>query len=399
MIKINEIKIKQTDSRVRIQSEVRYDDINESELIWFETDKKYSSFLTTAADPWLTCLTPLAFKLGQQLTIGHCVDGGLLKNMKSAMDILKQWHPSREIISIKAEPCKEAVKIKKDKTAVFFTAGVDSFYTLLKDYEKENNIEYLIFVIGFEIPVKNENAVFEMTGRLKDIAGRLKKELIVISTNLNETRFNSLNWPAYYGFALASAAQVLQNVYSKVLIATNAETENYKTRLWGDDPVLTPFYSSRSQSFNVDSLGVTRFEKIKYISGFDNALKNLKVCNKSQLNDNCGKCEKCYRTMVSLFLLGKLQEFNTSEISAFDIKKVQNIYFKKKSTIPWWIEIRGNAENSGQKDLVKSIDKSIRRTLIIKKFYSIILVKLKRRRMFRKTVHGLEKMLMRNKID
>jgi hypothetical protein len=51
-----------------------------------------------------------------------------------------------------------------------------------------------------------------------------------------------------------------------------------------------------------------RFEKTVYIADSALALRHLHVCWKGGTAKNCGRCEKCLRTLVALELLGKRQQ-------------------------------------------------------------------------------------------
>ena len=52
----------------------------------------------------------------------------------------------------------------------------------------------------------------------------------------------------------------------------------------------------------------TRFEKIQQVSSFPLAKKYLHVCIRKETN--CGKCDKCKKTILVFDAIGKLKEFN-----------------------------------------------------------------------------------------
>ena len=66
---------------------------------------------------------------------------------------------------------------------------------------------------------------------------------------------------------------------------------------------------------------VTRYEKTERIADNHLAQKYLDVCF---CFNNCGKCSKCRRTLLTLDLLGKVQEFGQIfDVDAFEKDKVQ----------------------------------------------------------------------------
>mgnify|MGYP000119766594 CR=1 FL=1 len=65
---------------------------------------------------------------------------------------------------------------------------------------------------------------------------------------------------------------------------------------------------------------VTRIEKIQHISQHETGRKRLHVC--CDETENCGKCGKCFRTLLILELIGKQPEFKESfkDTSAYEKK-------------------------------------------------------------------------------
>lgn len=69
---------------------------------------------------------------------------------------------------------------------------------------------------------------------------------------------------------------------------------------------------------------VDRTDKIKFISNYAVAQKNLHVCTSKETN--CGVCEKCLRTLLAIDALNKLDNFReVFDIDAY-IKNRVNIY-------------------------------------------------------------------------
>jgi hypothetical protein len=71
---------------------------------------------------------------------------------------------------------------------------------------------------------------------------------------------------------------------------------------------------------------LSRLEKTRLVAEWDTALQNLRVCNKIPYGTlvegsafNCGKCEKCVRTMLALLaldVLKKTRAFGVTDVSA-----------------------------------------------------------------------------------
>ena len=71
---------------------------------------------------------------------------------------------------------------------------------------------------------------------------------------------------------------------------------------WGSHPVLDPLLSSANTEIIHDG-AVSRIAKTRFLIEKCIDLSNLRVCNVAS-DYNCGKCEKCLRTMVAIELLG-----------------------------------------------------------------------------------------------
>jgi hypothetical protein len=87
-----------------------------------------------------------------------------------------------------------------------------------------------------------------------------------------------------------------------------AATDHY-TQLspWGSHPLLDPLWSTEATTIIHDGSEATRAEKImNWICRSDLALQNLRVCLSPNDQYNCGRCEKCLRTMIPLYVAGCL---------------------------------------------------------------------------------------------
>ena len=76
-------------------------------------------------------------------------------------------------------------------------------------------------------------------------------------------------------------------------------------------PILDPLWSTEALSFSHDGCEAQRIDKIRFICNQNERaiLENLRVCTTSELGYqyNCGKCEKCLRTMIGLHICGGLE--------------------------------------------------------------------------------------------
>jgi len=89
--------------------------------------------------------------------------------------------------------------------------------------------------------------------------------------------------------------------------------------------MLCPFLSSDSVEF-ILSDEATRLEKTAALADDKITQKYLDVCFRF---NNCGVCSKCYRTLITLELIGKLDNFK----DCFDLEKFK----KNRASAYYWL--------------------------------------------------------------
>src|ERR1041385_7054890 len=189
---------------VRLLGEVQYDTPGyKSEIYWFEVPATYADFLSTSGNPWVACLLPLAVTLKEPLHIDGLVDKTLYHNLQTLMHIWKSWYQNLGIVPIEAELVDQLKFSGMGKTASFFSGGVDAFFTVLKNedpLERQHNmqIDYLIHVWGFDIPITDSGSYKRMLPIIQESADALGKKLLTVATNMRKSRLNQTGWGPLY---------------------------------------------------------------------------------------------------------------------------------------------------------------------------------------------------------
>jgi hypothetical protein len=74
---------------------------------------------------------------------------------------------------------------------------------------------------------------------------------------------------------------------------------------WGSNPVTDHLLSSKTFQIIHDGAAFSRLQKVQQIANWPEALRGLRVCWQGQQKDrNCGRCEKCIRTILNFRVLG-----------------------------------------------------------------------------------------------
>jgi hypothetical protein len=152
----------------------------------------------------------------------------------------------------------------------------------------------------------------QVTDFLERVRRHFGVEIIEIEANLREwSEYFDLDWGALaHGPALAATAYLLSPLFHRIYMPASY---TYAEMLpWGSHRLLDPLWSSEDLEFAHDGSEATRIQKAALVVTSAFALANLRVCFFSTESIyNCGRCEKCLRTMVNLYAVGALERCST----------------------------------------------------------------------------------------
>lgn len=363
--------------RIRLTGHVQYDRSSaRPETYWFDVPAEYRDSLSRSGDPWLACLTPLAATLGEPLTIDVPVDPLLLKNTRSLVKIWKNWYPGMHLIPIEAPTMLPVDGDPPGKTGVFFSGGVDAFFTLLRHEDASRSwdrtaIDDLIFVWGFDIPLDRPDG-FERTRRAMElVAKELGKNLVIVATNLKTTRLQrDAEWgPVWHGSGVASVGLALERRYAQLLIASTYSYLNLAP--WGSHPLTDPLLSTARTRIVHDDPAYSRVEKTELVARSDVAWRTLRVCWNSKSDRNCSDCNKCFRTMATLEVLGVLDRCTTFDRERFSADRLSRVFSADHNDRILLLEVRDLARQRGRGDIAAAIERSLSCSRRVRKWISL----------------------------
>lgn len=287
------------------------DDGSQTRIFFFRSD---DILLTPRADALAASALIPAMRSGSSLCISGTLSGQLRKNLSAIQNLYSSWHPELINVPIESGGHTNVSERRGSRVGLFFSGGVDSFYTLLKHRDE---ITDLIFVHGFDISADQSELGENVAGHLRAAATRFGKQLVVIQTDVRRMLSGFGEWGnVTHGAALAASAHLLPDEFRKVYISASYYHEYLKP--WGSHPELDPLWSSDGLEIEHDGCEARRFDKIRKISGDPVAMQFLRVCWKNKDGAyNCCRCEKCLRTMLDLQAAGVL-----SQCTAFDLPLV-----------------------------------------------------------------------------
>ena len=212
------------EDRVRLRAEVDYASGGKEEY-WYDVPRSLANELSETGNPWLACLLPLAATLGEPLHLPLPVDPALHANAARLLRIWKTWYPNLFEPAIHCDVVSSPAPQRHDRVGAFFSGGVDSFFTVLRDRgtappAERAAIQDLITVWGFDISFDHADAFARLRDRHAVVAQKLGMTLIDVATNLRATRWQEAQWSYLaHGAGLASIALALEKRFGAVYIA------------------------------------------------------------------------------------------------------------------------------------------------------------------------------------
>ena len=113
------------------------------------------------------------------------------------MAIWKSWYSRPTVVPILAPTRVPPPDPPDGGTALFFSGGVDSLFSLYRNEQREPGdfpVDELIAIHGFDIPLENVEAFARHAVRLDAVAAATGKPLILARTNLRQTRLREAPW-------------------------------------------------------------------------------------------------------------------------------------------------------------------------------------------------------------
>lgn len=307
--------------------------------------------VSETSSPFVAASLLPAMRIGKPLSIEGTVSPRLLASIPAVESLMTDWFPRVDSIGVDARPAPER---KGGGVACFFSGGVDSFYSVLSHLDE---ITALVFVHGFDIQPHEVELRARVSESLRKAALRLGKPLIEVETNLRAFADRYALWSEEYcGSALASVALLLSPQFGRFYVPASF-SPNY-TAPWGSHKDLDPMWSTEATEVIHDGVA-SRVDKARLIARSDVALESLRVCWENRAGRyNCGRCEKCIRTMVNLQVVGALDRCTTFS-NRLDLTAVARVPIPDECARVFIEENLEAAREAGQNELARAIASSL----------------------------------------
>jgi hypothetical protein len=289
------------------------------------------------------------------------------------MGLIANWYDwygtEQNVVSIEAKKQSHVLPPNHTQRAGFlFSGGIDSLSTL-----RANRLNYCLkhpgyikdglLVYGLEVR-EPENFEYVLTS-VSALAMDADVSLIPVYTNIRGLGpdNNRVFWEDFWIHEFMGATfAAIAHLFSKRITALSINSCHDIPNLmpYGSHPLLNPNYSSSDMRIRHEGIHLSRFEKTKIISDWDLALQHLRVCNDTNYYHpgmlNCGKCEKCIRTMLALLACGVLEKTGAFPIKNVSDELVNEAVHLGANTIPLYDELLAPLAKKGRNDLVRAIE-------------------------------------------
>ena len=336
--------------------------------ICFETADEFADDLTCNPHAFLIGCMPPAMRHGERrIAIQEEICPELRNGLETAMGFIQAWYgPDRKPVQIESKTSSHSpLRQTPGRAGAFLSGGIDSLATLRVNrldfaLDHPSSIRDGILVHGFDVGgirgANSEQAVFERAlASASAVAQDARLTLVPVYTNVRHLDDDVEFWEfEFHGAALASVAHALSRRYSSVSIASTYDIPNLKP--WGSHPLLDPNYSSIDLQIRHDGVRFSRLNKVRLVSDWNVALQNLRVCTANAPNLlNCGKCEKCIRTMTELLVVGKLA--STEAFPVHDVSRdlLASIQITNELVDSFFCDLIAPLKAMGRLDLVEVI--------------------------------------------
>lgn len=275
--------------------------------LYFSVPEEYGDFLTDDASPFLAAVLLPCMTRGEDILVNGRVSEQFLANARKIMETFCTWSQEFRPVSISAREVN-IDKYDPSYTGCFFSGGVDSFYTFLKNKE---SITHLIVVHGFDIYVENKNLFGNLFQNMQKVAQAEGIKAIPVETNIRAYTDAYISWDWEVGGGLGSVALALRAGIQQFFIASTYSWD--QMRPYGTHPATDSLWASKTMRIVHDGNEARRVEKVlNRVALSKTALQYLKVCYQNPMGAyNCSKCEKCIRTMLALEAAGAFHEAKT----------------------------------------------------------------------------------------
>ena len=393
-MKIENITTEENGKRPRINATIKWEDCDRPSFeMYFETEEVFKNGLTCNPHAFLVGSILPAMHYGEKrIFIDAEICPELKDNLTSAMQWIRHWYygPDRDLVKIDAGKRRGLPGTRTpERSGFFFSGGIDCLASLRANrinypLEHPGSIRDGLLIYGQNIESDNSPETFKKAyAEFSGFAAENALCLIPVYTNIRLLEEGKEMFSINHGAILGAVAHAFSGRLTTVCISASDSIPGLQfvhssfVKPHGSHPLLDPCYGSSDLRIRHDGITMTRLDKTKLIADWEPALKNIRVCGPNWPGNNCGKCEKCIRTMLELLAAGVLKKSDAFPADDITEALVAGVHIKKQtfgySIDDDYLELIEPLRQCGRADLAHAVELAVRRAHhqnkgIIKKF-------------------------------
>lgn len=307
----------------------------------------------------------------------------LADGLRTAMEVLASWDRRRRPVRLDVEQgCVHAAFGGARQAAALLSGGIDSLALLRAnilaygaDHPSRIRTAFVYRGIWSPDPPGDQRIrarLHEAVESLAPAAEDAGVALIPVWANFRQlTDWDTPFWQLeYQGAALASVAHLFADRVHTMSIGGTWDVAHLGR--WGSHPLLDSNYGTHDVAVRHEQVALTRLDKTRLVAEWPAALQVLRVCNRvPEATSNCGKCEKCVRTMLALKALDMLpqaQAFMADDVTPDEVASVRLPY---RAVEPDYREIADALRQAGYVDLAAAAHRCLRRSRLSRSRQSV----------------------------
>lgn len=372
-MRVEQLQREIRDGWARVSARVVWEDTRRrTQRLAFEVPERFADDLALDPNAFALATALPAMRHGERrLAIEGSLCPRLAAGLETAVAQLRTWHGGVRALP-RLEPSRgfaAATPRAPQRTAALLSGGVDSLALL-----RGNRLDYapdhpcavrdaLVVSYGFEGPRYDYAILDEYLERLGALARDADVEIVPIRSSAGLLDTDPVFWTnELHAPALMAAALVLCGRFSDLLVASSVRYDLLHRVFTGSHPLLDLHYTSAALRVHHEDVRFSRLEKVARLAEWEPALACLRVCldpHYPRGAANCGRCEKCVRTMTELIAVGALARCPTFPGAEVTPESLDTVELRHEYELHWYRDLVEPLRARGRGDLARVLEAKV----------------------------------------
>ena len=338
MITIYQPQIETNNNSVRLKCRIIDEFQAIDQELWYEVNKEWAKYLCPeVCDGFIIAMLLTAIKFRQKIVVKAPMSASLYYNMVNVViPLMAKLYGNNLTIDEARNFLTVSETVNPDfhpfSVATGCSMGVDSLTVIKQHIELSENNSYTLthltyFNVGAFGSTYNDETELTLNREKQEVlnfANKLNLPVVIVNSNIHCWYSTFKNFNHSHTLRNMSVVLCMQKLFKTYFYASGYSLDNFVISydLAHFEALLLPQISTQCTGLISANANFNRIDKLKYIGNYRLSIENLYVCLKEQIwNDhhvgklddegfrNCGKCEKCLRTLIILESLGILENY------------------------------------------------------------------------------------------